>query len=292
MAKGWYSDAFSSDLTKIDTSKATTNTGNAMNSLGDAFSSLGTQIKDDELQTKKLEAYDSQMKTDKLNQEKKQFELDDAWKNTTQEEIDNAYLSNLDKGGKFDNKDGTIGVPLEKVSFEAKQKADSMAQKKFNDTAIKTATSYKDYDSFAKDNISLIESADGTTIQAIKDKLSNNKAQLSALKTQKVINDLNNKVDKAEIKALQKDQDKNFKYSENTGTKIVSLVKTSLGMDSDMFELDENKKEQFNDMVTGIDTISKEYNLEPNQAYKLWLDTQKKNESKKEEVSKSWKDYQ
>jgi len=44
-------------------------------------------------------------------------------------------------------------------------------------------------------------------------------------------------------------------------------------------------------MVTEISTLSKEYNLEPNQAYKLWLDSKEKAQPTTESVKKSWRDF-
>lgn len=292
----WYSDAFVSDLSKVKTDNIKAGAG--LSSLGDAFSKIGTTMKDDKLQEKKNELIDSQLKTEKLNQEAKTQNIDDAYGATTQKAIDDAYLSNLDDKGKFDDKDGTIGVPVNQVSFAAKnqalafgKEADEKAQKNFNDVAIKTSSTYDDWDKFKTANPELIENADGSTIQTIKKTFSDNTQQIKDLKYQKTINLLSAKLTKAEISAAKKSTDKKFKYTQETGVKIKNLIKTSLGMDNELTSFDDAKQKEFNSMIVGVSALSKKYNLEPIPAYNLYLDAQKSNPSEEKVEKKStWKD--
>ena len=61
MGKGWYSDAFSSDMSKADTSNITSNSGNAIKNLGDAFTNIGKVAEDSELNKKKNKLLDNQI---------------------------------------------------------------------------------------------------------------------------------------------------------------------------------------------------------------------------------------
>jgi hypothetical protein len=223
----WYSDAFVSDLSKVNTKNINTN---GMKAFGDAFSKIGQSLKDDKLNEKKNLLVDSQLKTEQLNQESKQQNIDTVNNEFTQKSIDNAYLSNLDDKGKFDDKKGTIGVPENQVSLKAKKLAsawgktqDDVAQKNFNSTAIKTATTYDSWDKFKQENPTLIENADGSTMQGIKTKFSDNTQQVKNLKTQQTINDLKNSVNISKLK-LHKKTGENKPASASTIKNIDTFV--------------------------------------------------------------------
>lgn len=76
-------------------------------------------------------------------------------------------------------------------------------------------------------------------------------------------------------KYIVKDGSKKFKYSATTGKNIVSLVTKALGMDNSL-SLDDSTKQQFNDIVTSVDTIARQYDLPANQAYGVYLELAKK----------------
>lgn len=288
---GWYSDAFSSDLSKVDTTKLAG--VNISKAFGDAMINLGKVIDQKEQNDAKLKLYESELESEKLNQKTKQHSLDTAYADTTQKAIDDAYLKNVGEDGKLDDKDGSVGIPLNQVSIEAKEKADSIAQKKFNDTALKTANNYNSWNEFKEANSELIENADGSTVQKIKTAFSSTESQVNKLKTQQKINDLEAKLDKAEIKAMQDSKEnKGFKYTEQTGAKITNLVKSALGMDNELTQLTDEKKQEFNAMVTEVSHLSKTYGLEPNIAYSMWLEKNKENQSENKDTEEdSYKNY-
>jgi hypothetical protein len=288
---GWYSDAFSSNMSKVNTKNITSDSGLGIKEFGDAFAKIGKAMQDDELHTKKNALYDSQLKTEQLNQSAKQTELENQAEQWVQNEDDKDYIASAYKhknekdfkdAFKVDDTNQPSTQAMEKVKTYFKQQ-DNEAQNKFNDTAIKTANKYDSWDKFKTDNSELIENADGSTIQSIKSAFANTTSQVEKLKTQKTINDLKAKLNKQEIKTLQSSKEnKGFKYTENTGTKITNLVKSALGMDNELTTFDDAKQKEFNTMVTEISTLSKDYSLEPNLAYKLWLEQSNKTVVKKE----------
>jgi len=304
---GWYSDAFSSKISRVV--PQTTNNASTIGALGDAFIGIGDIIsksnkeqRENKLLDMKIEKQEQLNQDDKLTANTSKFDTKDAFNADILSQQNKNNEEYTKEKAEYDDRFWTkpfVDEPKQKeisLSSTAQKKVDDFYQTKFNDDAVSIALDekYKTYDDFKNDpeNAELVKYTDGKTLRGIKKQFDTTATQMNNLKTQKAINNLNAKLTKAEIKALQKGNDKSFQYTENTGTKIKSLVATSLGMDTDNFELDENKKQEFGDMVTQISTISKEYNLEPNLAFKLWNENKLKEKPKKEDTSTSWKDYQ
>lgn len=285
---GWYSDAFPSNMARVNTQNIKGSKGNAAVAFGDAFKDIGKLIDQSGTDEKKNKLLDMQIQNE-------QSKIDQKAEDWVQQQDDKAYLAeafsrpnmqSFKNNYKVDETNMPSPEAIQQVNqyYKGKeqelQQADIWAQKQFNNEAVQVSSKYDDYKAFAKENPDLIENADGTTIQSIKSSLNTDKAQTAALKHQKVINDLNAKIDKAELKALKKDADKSFKYTQETGSKIRLLVKDKLGMDKDSFVMNDDTSAKFDTMVTEISALSKEYSLEPNLAYDLWIGETEKKEAK------------
>ncbi len=271
---GWY-DSYGGNTANVNNNKRTSDSGLAMKQFGDAFQKIGLAMQKDELDTRKNKLLDNQI----VNEKAKTENQAEQW---VQKQDDKDYVTNSLKHKKqSDFKDAYKVDETNSPSPEAMTKVneyfksqDDLAQTKFNDTATKTATTgkYKTFDAFQDANKDLVAMADGTTMATIKKQFDNTSTQVKSLKTQQTINTLKSKVDKAELKTLQASKEnKGFKYTENTGTKITNLISKAMGMDAPDYSMDDTKKKEFNKVVTEVSTISKDYKLEPNLAYKLYL---------------------
>ena len=278
--RGWYdsqrgnvSDAFKNQIAVSGT--------NGLTEFGNAFTAISKTIQEDELHTQKKKLINSQLNSENLNQTVMQNDIDTKAEKWVQKQDDNDYVSNALKhkkqsdfsdAYKVDDTNSPGPDAMTKVNKYFKEQ-DDLAQTKFNDTALKTATgSYKTFNAFQDANKDLVAMADGTTIAAIKKQFTDTSTQVKNLKTQKTVNDLKSKVDKAELKLLQNSKEnKGFKYTQDTGTKITNLISKAMGMDAPDYSMDDTKQKEFNKMVTEVSTLSKDYKLEPNLAYKLYL---------------------
>lgn len=255
---GWY-DAYGGKTANVNNKNRTSDSGLAMKQFGDAFQKIGIAMQKDELDTRKNKLLDNQI----VNEQAKTENEAEQW---VQKEDDKDYISNSMKHTKqSDFKDAYKVDDTNSPSPEAMTKVneyfksqDDLAQTKFNDTATKSATTgkYKTFDAFQDANKDLVAMADGSTMATIKKQFDNTSTQVKNLKTQQTINDLKSKVDKAELKVLQKSKENKGGYTKTTHKDILTQVKTSEGLDND-FNFTDEKGKKLNTKVGQIEYLAR-----------------------------------
>jgi len=156
----WYSDAFSSDLSKAKTSNMTSNKGLAFKSFGDAFKDIGKSMQDDELHNKKIEAYDSQLKNDEADRNSKlvnqaytgsQINVNNSRVKNDEVNRDNTKANTAFTNKQTENKGVEITANQQKVMKNAKDIEDTANNKTYENSYL--SNEYKTEKEFDKNYI-------------------------------------------------------------------------------------------------------------------------------------------
>jgi hypothetical protein len=186
---GWYSDAFSSNMSKVNTKNITSDSGLGIKEFGDAFAKIGKAMQDDELNQKKNKALDMQIQeqeqkatNDRLVAKAKEFDNPEAfgkWKLDEQTKLDEKYnKENAEYQDRTISKLWTDKPQKETLgSMNAKgiEDVEKFYKGKFTGELEKEISSgkYKTWDDVIKDkkNIDLIAGADPKRVFELKEKL-------------------------------------------------------------------------------------------------------------------------
>lgn len=282
---GWY-DAYRGDTARVNTNLDTK--GDVGVAIGDAFTNFGKAVNEDA--TRKQESELKTLQIDNAKEDSAQKKKERA-----QADIDNAYLADAYKNSTkktFDeNRDTSItpsatAVNLANTHFDKElerlKTADDKAQVKYNSSLTKAYASgeYKSFKELRDANPELVDFADGATVAGIKKAYDDNSKEILKLKQEQTNLEHQSSILKkdTEIATLRKTAGKTEGGydGETTNGKIVTLLKTSLGMSDQLMNgFSDEQKTAFDKNVAEISTIAKNYNLSSNLAFTAWQNLNK-----------------
>lgn len=257
---GWY-DAFKGDTSSVSSSKRTNKEGLAYEKFGDAFKDIGKAMNKDEqnqqnqqLRDIQQEQAQSAINKNNLDIKIKNAQIDKNLDSWVQEEDNKDYLR--DAFSSNTKEEFTQKIEEDNTNIADAQtiaKADKYFQNKFNNEAIQKSTKSNTWGEFVEANPTLVENADGKTINSIKKQYSDTGTQISKL------NKIKNELSTQELKTkhqqslLKKEQEiSKIKGNQKPTLKpsdiksVQSFVKEKLGKFDSMsgeFSLDPNNKE-------------------------------------------------
>ncbi|MFW9626101.1 MAG: hypothetical protein ACMV1K_05110 [Sulfurospirillum sp.] len=297
---GWY-DAYKGNVERVNTTMD--KSSNAGVNIGEAFSTFGKALNEEQ-------RYQDAQKANDLNNELKTVQLENAKedsakskKDRAQAEVDNTYLAeaykNTDKKTFDANRDESLvpsatAVNLANTHFDKElerlKTADDKAQGKANSSLMRAYAGggYKDFQALKEANPELVEYADGATVASIKKAYDDNSKAIMELKYAQSNLSHQQELNKKEAElanAKSKENKANGGYDgETTNGKIVTLLKSSLGLDNQLTGFTDEQKKAFDTNVAEISTIAKNYNLSSNLAFTAWQNIKK---AKAEEEEKN-----